>query len=161
MKRLNTLKTIVGAGVLLAALSSCGGGQSTSEPAAAPPPVTATQAPDAQPDRQPARTPPEGGVQVTETQIDTTGLKQQYPVMVWTVDNGSTLGVVAQEGGCGKASAEVTEQSDSQVVVTLVETTPAESQMCTMDLRYPKLTIELAQPLAERQVVLKSEQRKG
>jgi len=161
MKRLHTLKTIVGAGVLLAALSACGSGASPAEPAPAPPPATATQAPDAEPDRQPARTPPEGGVQVATAQVDTTGLQENYPVMVWTLDNGSTLGVVAQEGGCGKASAEITEQSESKVAITLVETTPAEAQMCTMDLRYPKLTVELAQPLGERPVVLKNEQRKG
>ena len=81
--------------------------------------------------------------------------------MVWTEDSGATIGVVAQEGGCGKASVEVPEQTDAQVVVVMVETVPATEQMCTMDLRYPKLTAELDAPLNDRKVVLKSEQRKG
>ncbi|WP_424185184.1 hypothetical protein ACOBQX_25290 [Actinokineospora sp. G85] len=162
MNRLNSLKSLVGAGVLVAALSACGSAQDTQDGnAAAPPPTTATRQPGDQPDRQPARTPPEGGAEVPDAQIDQTGLAEQYPVMVWTVDNGATLGVVAQEGGCGKASAEVTEQSDSRVAVTLVETTPASEQMCTMDLRYPKLTLELDQPLGARTVVLTSEKRRA
>jgi len=53
------------------------------------------------------------------------------------------------------------EQTDTQVVVLMVETVPATEQMCTMDLRYPKLTAELDAPLNDRKVVLKSEQRKG
>ncbi|WP_233157882.1 hypothetical protein [Actinokineospora bangkokensis] len=121
--------------------------------------MTATQEPGAEPAKQPARTPPDGGAQVGAAQVDATGLKENYPVMVWTLDSGSTLGVVAQEGGCGKASAELTEQSESTVAVTLVETKPADKQMCTMDLRYPKLTLELAQPLGDRKVVLTQEQR--
>ncbi|WP_156758252.1 hypothetical protein [Actinokineospora pegani] len=162
MNRLNSLNTLVGAGVLFAALSACGGAQDTQDGyAAAPPPATATQEPGDQPDRQPARTPPEGGAEVPEAQIDPAGLAEGYPVMVWTVDDGTTLGVVAQEGGCGKASAEVTEQSDSQVAVKLVETTPADKQMCTMDLRYPKLTLELDQPLGAREVALTSEKRQA
>lgn len=113
------------------------------------------------PDRQPARTPPSGGTQVGQPQLDTAALPEGYPVLVWTEDGGSTVGVVAQEGGCGRASVEVPEQTDTQVVILMVETLPAEQQMCTMDLRYPKITTELAAPLGERKVVLKTEQRKG
>jgi hypothetical protein len=79
---------------------------------------------------------------------------------VWTEDDGATVGVVAQEGGCGKASVESAE-TDKQVTVTMVETTPKEPKPCTMDLRYPKLTTELKAPLGDREVVLKSAQRKG
>jgi hypothetical protein len=82
-------------------------------------------------------------------------------VLAWTEDDGDTLGVVAQEGGCGRSSVEVPEQTDAQVVVLMVETVPATPQMCTMDLRYPKLTAELDQPLGDRTVVLKAEQRKA
>ena len=113
------------------------------------------------PDRQPARTPPAGGTPVGQPQLDTAALPEGYPVLVWTEDGGSTVGVVAQEGGCGRASVEVPEQTDTQVVVLMVETLPAEQQMCTMDLRYPKITTELTAPLGERKVVLKTEQRKG
>lgn len=82
-------------------------------------------------------------------------------MLVWTEEGGSTVGVVAQEGGCGRASVEVPEQTDAQVVVLMVEKVPATPQMCTMDLRYPKLTTELDQPLGDRTVVLKAEQRKA
>jgi hypothetical protein len=101
------------------------------------------------------------GEAVTQQQLDTGALPQGYPVLVWTEDGGSTVGVVAQEGGCGKASVEVPEQTDAQVVVTMIETVPATPQNCTMDLRYPKITTELKAPLGERKVVLKAEQRKG
>lgn len=81
-------------------------------------------------------------------------------MLVWTEDDGETVGVVAQEGGCGKASVEVPRQTDAQVEVVMVETIPATPQSCTMDLRYPKLTAELDAPLGDRKVVLKAEQRK-
>ena len=102
-----------------------------------------------------------GGTPVATAQLDTSTLPEGYPVLVWTEDGGSTVGVVAQEGGCGKASVEVPEQTDTQVVIVMVETVPATEQMCTMDLRYPKLTAELTQPLDARKVVLKTEQRQG
>jgi hypothetical protein len=113
------------------------------------------------PDRQPARTPPDGGTPVGKQQVDDAALPQGYPQLVWTQEDGNTIGVVAQEGGCGKASVEVPEQTDEQVVILMVETVPATPQACTMDLRYPKLTAELDAPLGNRTVVLKSEQRKA
>ncbi|HWM05168.1 MAG TPA: hypothetical protein VNP92_22745 [Actinophytocola sp.] len=123
---------------------------------------TETSAPaDTEPDRQPARTPPNGGEKVSAGQIDAKALPQGYPVMVWTEEDGATIGVVAQEGGCGKASVEVAEESASQVLLTMVETVPSDAQPCTMDLRYPKITTELDEPLADRKVVLKNEQRKS
>ncbi|MGQ0838725.1 hypothetical protein [Actinokineospora sp.] len=159
MKRLGT---IAGAGVLLAVLTACATPQEDPiQPGQQPPPAAEPQAPEQsdEPDRQPARTPPSGGTAVPAAQVDVSALPQNYPVMVWTEDTGKAVGVVAQEGGCGKASAEVADQSGAQIVVKIVETTPAKSQMCTMDLRYPKLTVELAQPLGERKVVLQGEQR--
>jgi len=124
--------------------------------------TTSTEAPaDTEPDRQPARTPPSGGERVAPQQLDVTALPKGYPVMVWTEDDGRTLGVVAQEGGCGKASVEVPTQDATTVVVTMVETVPNDPAPCTMDLRYPKVTTELDQPLDQRTVVLKNEQRKS
>jgi hypothetical protein len=127
----------------------------TSEASSESPPESTT------PDRQPARTPPSGGTEVAAGQIDNTALPQGYPQLVWTEDDGRTVGVVAQEGGCGRASVELPEQTDTQVVVLMVETVPATPQNCTMDLRYPKVTTELDEPLGDRQIVLKSEQRKA
>lgn len=80
--------------------------------------------------------------------------------MVWTEEDGRTIGVVAQEGGCGHASVEVSAQTDARIEVHMVETEPAKQQMCTMDLRYPKLTAELDAPLGDRTVALTAEKRK-
>jgi hypothetical protein len=140
--------------------SACANPQE-SQQAPADRPTATSESTSATPDRQPARTPPAGGTEVQQQQLDVTTLPEGYPVLVWTADDGKTVGVVAQEGGCGKASVEVPEQTEAQVVILMVETVPTTSQMCTMDLRYPKLTAELDAPLGERTVVLKTEQRQG
>ena len=161
MKRLGT---VVGAGVLLLLASACANPQESQEPGTGAP-TTTTTAPtttgSTTPDRQPARTPPSGGAKVPAAQVDNSSLPKGYPQLVWTEDDGRSVGVVAQEGGCGKASVEIPEQTAEQVVVLMVETVPAEPQACTMDLRYPKVTAELDAPLGERTVVLKTEQRKA
>lgn len=157
------LGTVVGAGVLLFLTASCANPQDDQGGAGQPrPPETTSSAeppPSTEPDRQPARRPPTGGERVAPQRIDATALPEGYPVMVWTEDGGRTIGVVAQEGGCGKASVEVTAQDTNTVEVTVVETVPADPRPCTMDLRYPKVTAELDQPLDQRTVVLKNEQR--
>ncbi len=157
MKRLGT---VVGAGVLLLLASACANPQESQDNAGDTRPTETSAPADTEPDRQPARTPPSGGEKVSAGQLDTKALSKNYPVMVWTEDDGRTVGVVAQEGGCGKASVENAE-TPTQVTITMVETTPTEPKACTMDLRYPKLTTELKEPLGDRKVVLKSEQRKG
>lgn len=141
-------------------MSACAN-QQESQQAPTDRPTATSESTSTTPDRQPARTPPAGGTGVPQQQLDVTALAEGYPVLVWTEDDGKTVGVVAQEGGCGKASVEVPEQTDTQVVILMVETVPATSQMCTMDLRYPKLTAELDAPLGERTVVLKTEQRQS
>jgi hypothetical protein len=148
----------LGAGTVLLLAGACGTTQAGGNPPASD---TSTPTETTEPDRQPARTPPSGGTEVGAEQLDPTALPEGYPQLVWTEDDGRTVGAVAQEGGCGKAHLEVPEQSATQVVVTMVEVVPAESQICTMDLRYPKLTAELDEPLGDRTIVLKSEQRKG
>ncbi len=87
--------------------------------------------------------------------IDGSALPDGHPVEVGVADGGRTLRVVGMEGGCGKASAELTDAGQKRVTVTLVETKPADPDtMCTMDMRYPPLTVELDTPLDERAVVL-------
>ena len=140
-------------------MSACANPQESQEPGAGTTEPTETSE-SATPDRQPARTPPAGGEAVAKPQIDNSQLPKGYPQMVWTEDDGMSIGVVAQEGGCGKASVENSE-SATQVIVTMIETLPSEPKACTMDLRYPKLTTELQEPLGDRKVVLKNEQRKG
>jgi len=158
MKRLGT---VVGAGVLLLFMSACANSQDNQDNAGDTRPTETSAPANTEPDKQPARTPPSGGEKVATNQLDVKALPKGYPVMVWTEDDGRTIGVVAQEGGCGKASVEVPTQDDTKVVITMIETVPSDPQPCTMDLRYPKLTTELDQPLDQRTVVLKNEQRKS
>lgn len=156
MKRLGT---VVGAGVLLLLASACANPQENRDDPGDTR-RTETSAPaDTEPDRQPARTPPSGGEEVSAGQIDATALPAGYPVLAWIEGDGRTVGVVAQEGGCGKASVEVATQTDREVVLTMVETVPKDPKPCTMDLRYPKVTAELDQPLADRTLVLKTVRR--
>jgi hypothetical protein len=159
MRTMTSAVVALGAGAAIL-LGGAACGEKTDQGAGADRPApTTTSSSDPSPDRQPARTPPAGGTAVDAAKIDATALPPRYPTMVWTQEDGRVLGVVAQEGGCGKASIEV-DQADTQVVVTLIETTPAQPQACTMDLRYPKLTADLDSPLDDRTVVLKAEQRK-
>ncbi len=140
--------------------SACGNAQDNQDNAGDSRPTETSAPAETQPDRQPARTPPSGGEKVSAGQIDSKALPKSYPVMVWTQDDGATVGVVAQEGGCGKASVENAE-TESMVTITMIETTPKAPQACTMDLRYPKLTTELKAPLGDRKIMLKSVERKS
>ncbi|EHK82707.1 hypothetical protein ACQPZU_14115 [Saccharomonospora azurea] len=107
--------------------------------------------------RAPEEVPHDGPVPVG--QIDSKALPEGYPVDVSVSDKGHTLTVVAQEGGCTKASAELAEETGERVTVTLIESKPADKNvMCTMDMRYPPLTVELDAPLGDREVVLDHEQ---
>lgn len=143
---------------LLALATACAQPQSAPEQAPVPP---AQSAPSDNPDNQPGRVPPAGSDPVPAQQIEAEALPEGYPVEAWTADGGTTIGLGAQEGGCGKASAEVAEQTADKVVVILVETTPEKAEMCTMDIRFVKVTAQLDEPLGDREVVLKSEQRKS
>jgi hypothetical protein len=93
------------------------------------------------------------------TKLDAAKLPEGYPRKVWTEGSGSRIGLVAQEGGCSKASVEIAEQNEQRVVLNLVESTPAKPQMCTMDIRYPSFTVTLNAPLGERTVVLDYQKR--
>ncbi|MFD2396114.1 hypothetical protein ACFSVJ_03355 [Prauserella oleivorans] len=91
-------------------------------------------------------------------QLDTTGLPKGYPADVRA--EGSTLVITGQEGGCSKAGAEVGEQRGDRVTVTMTETKPADKNvMCTMDMRYPPITVRLDAPLGDRLLVLEYVQR--
>ena len=94
-------------------------------------------------------------------QVDYSRLPKGFPPLVWVAGDGKTIGAVAQEGGCGRASAEVSDEGADKVIVTLVETQPAKPRPCTMDLRYPKVTTQLELPLGNRTVVLQHAQRKA
>ncbi|SEQ71144.1 hypothetical protein SAMN05216188_104403 [Lentzea xinjiangensis] len=116
---------------------------------------TATSSSEAPPDIAPGEMPPDGK---PVTKLDTNALSPEFPRTVWTQGDGRTVGLIGQEGGCGKASASVLEQSTSAVKIELVETLPLDKQACTMDIRFPSLTVQLSEPLGERTVALTSRQ---
>ena len=163
---------VVGAGVALFAGAACAnpevgsqqpidppGASAPAEPGAPAPPAPAPPgAPDGQ--RPAPGQPPAGGTAVPGDRIDSEALPEGFPVEVAVTGQPSTLQIVAEEGGCGRASAEVVEQGTERVVIKLVETEPSGGVACTMDIRYPKLSVQLQQPLGEREVVLQSEKRK-
>lgn len=148
---------MVGTGVLLLVISACGSAQNTSTGAGGGPTLpTATESVEAPlPGTAPGEVPPDGK---PVTKLDASALDENQPRTAWTQGDGKTLGVIGQEGGCSKASAAVLEETDVAVKVELVETTPLTKEMCTMDIRFPPLTVQLAEPLGERTLVLTSRQ---
>jgi len=165
---MRSLGTAVGAGVLFLLVAACGspqheiGAGSPGDPKAAPQ-LSVSPSPEptsSAPDIAPGEPPPNGGVPVPLTKLDAAALPEGYPRSVWTEGDGTVIGVIGQEGGCSKVGVQVVEQSATSVHLELVETLPAEQQVCTMDIRFPPLTAKLDAPLAERTVVLTSRQTK-
>ncbi|WHT21459.1 hypothetical protein N8J89_10500 [Crossiella sp. CA-258035] len=151
------LATVVGAGAaLVLALSACAeptagfGGQPT------PPPSSSAQQPTSEVGPEPE--PPQGGKPLAKNKADLSALPADFPKRVWTEGDGSVVGTFGKEGGCSKVRADLTEQTDTAVKITLVETTPANSEACTMDLRFPPVTVKLAKPLGERTVSVTAKQ---
>lgn len=129
-------------------------------------PAPGAPAPSEKPggDKGNSKTPPgegPGEMALPPERIDGAKMPQGYPKTAAAVERTNEVAIRAQEGGCGKASAEVVEQSADQVTVKLVETTPRNKMACTMDIRYPTVKVALEQPLGERKLVLEHEQRKG
>ncbi|GGM54751.1 hypothetical protein GCM10012275_27350 [Longimycelium tulufanense] len=148
------LATLIGAGGLVLLATACANEPRDVGFGASPPPVTSS-APSTEPELVPR--PPEGGNEVPKGQVDVSALPEDYPRLVWLQGDDRTVGVHGQEGGCGKVSAAVTEQSAEKVRLHLTEKVPANSGPCTMDLRYPSLTVSLDQPLGDRTVVVTAE----
>jgi hypothetical protein len=101
--------------------------------------------------------PPPGSVMVPATRVDASALPPGYPTVVWMVGDGSTLGAYGQAGGCIEATADLVEQTARRVVIRITEATTSAGP-CTMEIRYPPLTVTLDAPLAERTVVLQRRQ---
>lgn len=185
MRHKKWMNTIAGSAVLVMALVGCGD-QSTPTPPSGPEQGSGTSVPSApnegdDPADAPATSapgggdsgeiggpgqdapnvgkPPPGAKPLAAKQIDGSGLPTGHPKKVLV--KGSTLSITAQESGCDKATAELDKQTGSQVQVTLVVTQPKEPKMCTMDIRFPSLNVELDEPIGKRTVVLKAEKRKG
>ncbi|OXM61325.1 hypothetical protein CF166_34130 [Amycolatopsis sp. KNN50.9b] len=158
-----------GLGLVLLAATACGerpesvqpgsGGQPTGEPSVVAP-IPTTDLPPVMPGGPRQMQPPADTAQVPATRVDSSALPSDFPREVYVSADGRQLFVRAEEGGCGRAAAEVTAQDARQVVVTLVENkSNLAGQMCTMDMRYPVVSATLSEPLNERTVVLTSAKR--
>ncbi|MBW4722213.1 hypothetical protein [Saccharothrix obliqua] len=157
---MRSLGTALGAGALLLALAGCATSQPTVDAGDGGGPTLTTSPASTSPSADPDSTSPvpPGGREVPKEKLDAAAVPEGTPKTVWTEGDGRTLGLIGQEGGCGKASVEITEQNATTVKVVVVETTPKDAEVCTMDIRYPPLTAALDAPLGDRQVVLSTRQ---
>jgi len=149
MTRVGTVLAGLG---LLGVLSACGGAPEGVGFGGVPP--SASPAPPPVPDAPVA---PPGGEKIPAGQVDAAALPEGYPRLVWTQEGGSVLGAYGQEGGCTQVRADLVEQTAESVRIMFVELTPTTGP-CTMDLRFPPLTVRLDEPLGDRMVVLEREQ---
>lgn len=146
-----------GAGLVLIAATACAGPQaSPNQPAGAAqaPAQSSPSRPNPGGPEQPAQAVPDGSVPVPAGQIDASKLPAGYPHVVYTSRGGTVLSVKALEGGCTHASAILGVQNAQRVVVSLAETSENPHQLCTMDLRYPMVSVPLSAPLGQRTVAL-------
>jgi hypothetical protein len=153
------------AGFIFLAVSACANPQATPRPAGQGVPISS---PQAQPLAgnlpgpgmgHPVAPAPDGSVEIPAGQLDATALPAGFPHEVYTGKDGKVISVKAEEGGCGRAIATPVEQSAQRVVIDLSETPGQPGQMCTMDIRYPVVSVTLDAPLGNRTVVLHKEQR--
>ncbi|GAA1225100.1 hypothetical protein GCM10009676_03580 [Prauserella halophila] len=144
-------QTILGAVAGVLVLSACGQAPAEQDTGGGP-----AESASEQFKKQPAEHEAKDGP-VPESRLNAGGLPDGFPREA-TAEN-TSLTITAQEGGCGEASAEVTDQGADTVTVLLVETEPAGKKMCTMDIRHPPVTVELEQPLGERTLVLEHTKR--
>lgn len=153
--------TVVGTGVLLLVMTACGSAQlgsgSGSGGNAPSLPTSSSVVEPTEGGVAPGEIPPDGKP-VALSKIDAAALHEDYPKTVWTEGDGRKVGLIGQEGGCGKASASVLEQTAASVKIEVLETLPLEKKMCTMDIRFPPLSVSLDAPLGDRTVVLTSRQ---
>jgi hypothetical protein len=113
----------------------------------APPPVTGPAFPGVHL--------PAGATPVAGSQVNATGLPSAFPRLAWLEQNGTLLGFYGQEGGCFTSSASVTQQTDTQVVVRLVQQQAGTGgHACPQFVRYKAMSVPLAKPLGSRTVVL-------
>ncbi len=142
---------MVGAGAaLVLALSACA--EPTAGLGGPPPPPPPTSENPQEPEAPP------GGKPLPKTQTDLSALPEDQPKRVWTEGDGSVVGTFGKEGGCSKVRAELTGQDEKTVKILLIETTPAKAEACTMDLRFPPVTVKLDKPLGERTVAVTEKQ---
>jgi hypothetical protein len=153
------LTKLVGTGLILLTVTACGGQEtmathpaSGGDPAA---PSSATTPPSPGAPGKPRLELPPGSTPVPAAKVDAAALPRDFPRQVYTANGGTIINLRAEEGGCQHALGEATEQTAQHVVLDLSETKAQTGQMCTMDLRYPYISVALAAPLGDRTVVLK------
>jgi len=100
-------------------------------------------------------------IYVPQNQINAAAVKGGAPGQVQTA-GGKYVVFAAEQSGCQKLSAEVTTQTASEVVITIVDTGSAGAgQMCPMIVREVQLIVELNAPLNNRTIVFQSQTRHG
>ena len=173
---------LVALAVGLCALAGCGNGSSgsaagTSPSSSSSSPTASGQPPgSATPPSSTVRPPGQSGVpappsqssapplpaptEVPPARVDGSTLPETYKSQVTVANDGRTLQVIGQAGGCKTAGAEVTAQSADQVLITLVTTYYAPNGgVCTQELRDVPLNVTLDAPLGDRRVVLEARQQ--
>ncbi|NYH76779.1 hypothetical protein FHR84_000093 [Actinopolyspora biskrensis] len=150
------LKTLLGAGMVLFALTACAEEQPDVGFGGQPPSAAEDDrsGEEQSTDGNIKPVPKEKRTRVPAEQVDASQLPDGYPKEVWTQREGAVLVATGQEGGCGSVHARVTEQTPERIGLELVEETPKDAGPCTMDLRYPPVTAPLDEELGSRQVVL-------
>jgi hypothetical protein len=100
-----------------------------------------------------AGTPPKAsGPTVPPNQV-TYVAPEAVPETVWQQDDGKTLVVMAEEGGCSKVDAQVTKQTADEVDITLL-TVATTQKICPQYIRNVPVAAHLDAPLGTRKVVL-------
>ncbi|MBA0125703.1 hypothetical protein H0B56_09145 [Haloechinothrix sp. YIM 98757] len=158
---MDTRQVLVGAAALLLALgagcgqdSSAANGEGNDAPASTP---TESVSPDPGSDSD-----VQHGDPVPPEQIDDSALPAEYPREVSTTEGGRRLVVTAMESnGCVTAEARNAAETEQDVTVVLVHHTPGGDVMCTQQVTYPKVAVQLDGTLEDRTVVLKTEDRQG
>jgi hypothetical protein len=162
------LGTVVGAGLLMVLAAGCtsggavasGGGLTTATSATTVPSTTTsatTTAPPTGTGQQPISGVhlPADATPVAGRQVNASALPAAFPRTVWVRLGGKLLGFYGEEGGCFTSGATVTQQTDTQVVVRLIQTEPGTgTHACPMYVRYKPMALTLAKPLGTRTVVL-------
>jgi hypothetical protein len=151
---------LAGIGIVLITATACGERPESVGPAAGAPSSSpsAPTAPSVPSRPGSSQTAPAGSTLVPPAQLDVSRLPGDYPREVFVTADGKSLYLRAEEGGCGRATADVRQETPQQVVVNLTETqSNPKGQMCTMDIRYPLISVPLTDPLGARKVVLYNE----
>lgn len=151
-----TLSGLAAVGAVLLSLTACSG---TTAGYGGTPPSPSSSPPAQSPAPSTVSIPPGAAAVAAERVIPPEGM-DPATIAVWTTGDGRTVGTYAQEGGCGRSEAKIAGQTDDRVTITLLEITPGPNnkRVCTMDIRYPEVTVTLDAPLGARKVVLQRNQ---